>query len=80
MTDAATAASGGFDAVFNVIHGLTNMVRGLINSITPEYANFVLLGLSIVGGYYIVKKYPNISGYWLISLYAAIIFLLLKFV
>lgn len=71
---------GMFDSVFGMMHTATSAVRGMIASAVPAYADLILLGLSVLGGYYLAKKYPALVQKWPMFVYAIIIFLLLRFV
>lgn len=69
-----------FTSVFGAIGQVTGILRGLVNSIAPEYTTLILLGLSLAGGYYLNKKYPNLNAKVVFVLYGLIIFLILRFV
>jgi len=74
------ALESGFTSAFSLIGSITGVIRNLINSIAADYFSIVLLGLSLLAGWYLAKRYPKIEGYWTIALYGIIIFLLLRFV
>lgn len=69
-----------FNSVFNAIGGVTKAIRGIIDSTLPNYAILVYIGLAVVGGYYLAKKYPRLDGWWTITMYTLVIFLVLRFV
>lgn len=61
------------------LHGLTDSLRGFIAGLAPEYVTIILLALSMIGGYFLVKKMPNFLiriPLWV--LYGLIFFLLLR--
>ena len=71
---------GIFGTVLGYLSSIMGTVRGVIVSVAGDWANIVMLGIAVVGGYYISKRYPAISGTTAIILYGLLLFLLLKFV
>jgi hypothetical protein len=69
------------DSFFNVIGAITGFIRETTKLITVNYYNIVLLLLAIFGAYFIWKKYPTINNrYVIFTLYALILFLVLRFI
>lgn len=67
-----------FNTAFGFLGKVTGAIRGVIASVAPEkYVTLILLGASMVAGYFLYKKFPN-WGHWI--LYGLIIFLLLYLV
>ena len=72
--------NGMFNSLFSMIGSVTAMVRDLVVKFAPDYSTLVLLGLGMLGGYYMSKKFPKLEGYYAIAIYGLLIFLLLRFV
>jgi len=69
-----------FQSVFSLIGQVTGTIRSLITSIAADYSSLILLVLSILGGWYLAKRFPKLDGYYTILVYVLAIFLLLRFV
>ena len=69
-----------FNSIFGFLHMLTESLRGIISSLFPSYATLAILGISVLGGAYIAKKFPNLLTKSAIAAYTIIIFLILKFI
>lgn len=75
------------DSLFSILHYLTAFIRDLINKASPDYSVLILVLLSGVGSYFLVRKLnegkisePVISGYWVYGLIGLLLFMLLRFV
>ena len=72
--------NGMFNSLFSLIGSITGAIRDMVVKTMPNYSTLILLGLGILGGWYLAKKFPKLDGYYTIALYGIIIFLLLRFV
>lgn len=68
------------DTFFGWISTVTTGLRGFIGTSFPEFGYIIILGLSIIGGYYLNKKFPNIIEKYGVVWVSLIIYLLLRYV
>lgn len=76
----STGINGVIDGIFNAIGVATKAIRDLVHSFAPDYYILILFGISVLGGWYINKKYPGLLNRYAIVGYGMIIFLLLRYV
>lgn len=68
------------EQIASFIHPITEFIRSLVASVAGQFADLVLLGLSLAGGWYLAGRYPKIEGFLTIVMYGLIIFLVTNFV
>lgn len=69
-----------FNSIFGFLGQITSVVRDFITSLSAEYSTAILLGLSMVGGYFLYKKYPQTFNKIIFVLLGLVIFLMLRFI
>lgn len=68
------------DSIFTGIGFLTGFLREMISSFTPDYPTTVILIISLIGGYFLAKRFERLTLWALAGIFALLIFLLLKYV
>lgn len=72
--------NGILDGIFSALGAITSAIKNLVNGIAAEYSTLILLGLAVLGGWYLNKRYPNFIAKWALVWFILVVYLLLRYV
>lgn len=66
--------------LLDILHPITSFVRDSITSLAGDKTPYVIIGLAVLGGWYIKSRIKTVSDTIIILLFSSVIYLIISYI